>query len=70
MNFVTSFQATFIFGTSQSELSIKSYVYFKFFRTKFWQIKIYDKSIQFKNSTIKYTPNQVTAKLFRLKTNF
>jgi len=33
--FVTPFRATFIFGASQSDLSIKSYDRLKFFRPKF-----------------------------------
>jgi len=45
ITFLTSFQATFIFNASQLELSIKSYDHLKFFHPKFWQLKIYDKSI-------------------------
>jgi len=36
-SFVVSFQATFIFGESQSELSIKSYGQLKFFRPKIFE---------------------------------
>ena len=51
-SFVTPFRTTFIFLASQSELSIKSYVHLNFFRPKSLSPKIYDKSIQCKNSTI------------------
>jgi len=47
---------------SQSEFSIKSYGRLMFFRHKCLQLKIYDKSIQCKNCTIKYTLNQVVYK--------
>jgi len=66
-NFVTPFRTTSICGASQSKLSIKSYDCLKFLRPKFLQLKIYDKSIQHKNSTIKYTLNQVTDKIFGKK---
>jgi len=60
----------FHFGTSQFEFSIKSYVRLKFFRPKFLKPKIYDKSIQCKNSTIKYILNQVVDKKIWVKNNF
>jgi len=63
--FVTSFRVTFIFGASQFELSIKNNGHLKFFHPKFFQLKIYDKSIQRKNSTIKHILNQVVDKKFR-----
>jgi len=62
MSFITPFRATFIFEASQSKLSIKSYGRLKFFHPKFLQLKIYNKSIQCKDSTIKYILNQVVAK--------
>jgi len=37
-NFITQFRETFIFGASQSELSIKSYGHLKFFRPKTFEI--------------------------------
>jgi len=52
---------------SQSELSIKGYVHLKILHLKFWQLKIYDKSIQCKDSSIKYTLKVVTAKKFGQK---
>jgi len=63
----TLFQATFIFGTSQFELS---YGHLKFFHHKFWRLKIYGKSIQCKNSTMRYILKEVVTKKFVLKTNF
>jgi len=55
---------------SQSEFSIKSYDHLTFLLPKFLKPKIYDKSIQCKNSTIKYTLNQVVDKKFGSKINF
>ena len=40
-----SFWAIFIFNTFQFELFIKSYEHLKFFLYRFWQLKIYNKSI-------------------------
>jgi len=42
----------------------------KFFYPKFLQLKMYNKSIQRKNSTIKYTLNQVTDKKDWVKNKF
>jgi len=70
MNFITPFRAIFIFRSFQSELYIKSYGCLKFFRPKFLQLKIYDKSIQRKNSIMKYTLNQVADKTIGPKPNF
>jgi len=68
--FVIPFRATFSFGASQSELSIKSYDHLKFFAPKFLQLKIYGKSIQSKNYTIKYILIEVVAKTFWVKNEF
>jgi len=70
MNFVAPFQTTFILLASRSELYIKSYDRLKFFRHKFLKPKIYDKSIQCKNSTIKYILNKVTDKKILVKNRF
>ena len=45
-SFITPLRATFISGTSQSELSIKNYDHLKFFRHKIFETQIYDTSIQ------------------------
>jgi len=59
-----------MFRTSQSKLSIKNYGYLKSIRLKFWQLKIYDKSIKCKNFAMKYTLNQVVGKKIGSKKYF
>jgi len=64
IRFVTSFRATLISGASQSELSIKVMGVWSFFALNFLN------PIQCKNSTIKYTLNQVVDKTIWVKSRF
>ena len=51
IEFITTFQATFVFWVSIFKLRIKSYDHLKFFHPKFCKLKIYDKFMQCKDST-------------------